>query len=239
MPGQVSKTKTNIEKPKSEKKPKTKVELTIPLYDMNGIKKSDLEVPKEAFNEKENPNLLAQYVRVYLSNQRTGTASTKTRSEVKGSTRKIYKQKGTGRARHGDIKAPVFVGGGITGGPKPRNYSLKMNKKQIRKALYIAFSQQFKNKNIVALADEFLGMQAKTKLIADFLKKMQFDRLSILILVAKGGRNNFTLALRNLPLVIVKDIMSVNAYEILQCKKIFIIESALPVLEKHFLKHEN
>ncbi|OGK20547.1 50S ribosomal protein L4 [Candidatus Roizmanbacteria bacterium RIFCSPHIGHO2_01_FULL_39_8] len=206
---------------------------------MNGIKKSDLEVPKEAFNEKENPNLLAQYVRVYLSNQRTGTASTKTRSEVKGSTRKIYKQKGTGRARHGDIKAPVFVGGGITGGPKPRNYSLKMNKKQIRKALYIAFSQQFKNKNIVALADEFLGMQAKTKLIADFLKKMQFDRLSILILVAKGGRNNFTLALRNLPLVIVKDIMSVNAYEILQCKKIFIIESALPVLEKHFLKHEN
>ena len=61
MPGQVSKTKTNIEKPKSEKKSKTKVELTIPLYDMNGIKKSDLEVPKEAFNEKENPNLLAQY----------------------------------------------------------------------------------------------------------------------------------------------------------------------------------
>lgn len=220
-------------------KPKSRAGFTIPLYDTSGIKKSDVEVHKVVFGEKENPNLLAQYVRVYLSNQRTGTASTKTRSEVKGSTRKIYKQKGTGRARHGDIKAPVFVGGGITGGPKPRNYSLKMNKKQIRKALYIAFSQQLKNKNIVALADEFLGIQAKTKLIADFLKKIQFDRVSILILVAKGGRNNFTLAIRNLPFVVVKDIMSVNAYEILRHKKILIVESALPVLEKHFLKHEN
>lgn len=236
---QISKAKKTAAKKIGVRKPKAKAGLTIPVFDLEGKKKSELDLPKEIFSEKENAQLLAQYVRVYLSNQRTGTASTKTRSEVKGSTRKIYKQKGTGRARHGDIKAPVFVGGGITGGPKPRNYSLKMNKKQVRKALYIAFSQQFKNKNIVALADEFLGIQAKTKLIADFLKKIQFDRVSILILVAKGGRNNFTLAIRNLPFVVVKDIMSVNAYEILRHKKIFIIESALPVLEKHFLKHEN
>src|SRR3989338_9847754 len=105
-------------------------------------------MPKEIFAVEASPRLLAQYVRVYLANRRQGTASAKTRAEVKGSTRKIYKQKGTGKARHGDIKAPIFIGGGVVGGPIPRDFSLKFNKKQKRKVLFYALTLKLKQKDI-------------------------------------------------------------------------------------------
>ena len=119
---------------KKKVKKTVKAGLTIPVYGLDGKEKGAAELPKEIFTVEASPKLLAQYVRVYLVNRRQGTASTKTRGEVSGSTRKIYKQKGTGKARHGDIKAPIFTGGGVVGGPKPQDYSLKLNKKQTKKA---------------------------------------------------------------------------------------------------------
>ena len=110
-----------------------------------------------------------QYVHIYLTNQRQGTVSTKTRSEVRGSTRKIYRQKGTGRARHGAKKAPIFVGGGITFGPKPRIFALSMNKKQKKLALVSALSYALKEKKISG-AQERPSMEPKTKIHARFLK---------------------------------------------------------------------
>src|SRR3989344_1755133 len=105
--------------PKTQKVKKTSG-LSADVYNTAGKNVSKVNLPKTNFGAKINDGLMAQAVRVYLANQRMGTASTKTRSEVKGSTRKIWRQKGTGRARHGSKKAPIFVGGGVAFGPRPR-----------------------------------------------------------------------------------------------------------------------
>src|SRR3990172_10626024 len=144
-----------IKKTKKEvRKKNVKAGLTLPVYGVDGKEKTPADLQKEIFSVEVNPRLLAQYVRVYLANQRQGNASTKTRGEVTGSTRKIYRQKGTGNARHGSIKAPIFVGGGITFGPKPRDYSLKMNKKQKTLALFSSLTVKANDKEIFALQDE-------------------------------------------------------------------------------------
>src|SRR3990170_8751536 len=132
MPRQISKQNSK------EKK------LQAILFNIDGESVGKISLPPEIFAYKVGPKLLAQAVYIHLANQRAGTRSTKTRSQVTGSTRKIYRQKGTGRARHGDITAPIFVGGGIVGGPKPRDYSANMNKKQKRKALFISLSEKAK-----------------------------------------------------------------------------------------------
>src|SRR3990167_4404213 len=100
------------------KKIEKKSKLSLSIYNIEGKEQKTVELPKEIFSVAVNPSLLAQSVRVFLVNQRQGNVSVKTRGEVIGSTRKIYRQKGTGKARHGAIKAPIFVGGGIAHGPK-------------------------------------------------------------------------------------------------------------------------
>src|SRR3989338_10897476 len=115
----------------------TTVKKTSPslvIYNIEGKEEKTIELPKDIFSVSANPSLLAQAVRVYLVNQRQGNVKVKTRSEVIGSTRKIYRQKGTGKARHGAIKAPIFVGGGVAHGPKQKDYNLKFNKKMRKKA---------------------------------------------------------------------------------------------------------
>ena len=106
-----------------------KSDVTIPFIDAKGVK-STFIVPKSLFEVEASDKLLSLYNRVFLANQRKGTSKTLTRSEVRGSTKKIYRQKGTGRARHGARKAPIFVGGGVAHGPQLRLFHLKINKKQ-------------------------------------------------------------------------------------------------------------
>ena len=226
-------------KTKSEKKSVTpkrmKVNLTIPVYDLKGKEQTTLEVAKEIFGIESNLKLVAQYIRVYHANQRQGTSSAKTRGEVKGSTRKIYRQKGTGKARHGDIKAPIFVGGGVVGGPRPGDFSLKMNKKQIKKALFVALSLKFKAGDIFALSKNFYNIEPKTKIFAEFLKTVGLSEIKTLLIVNKRKEKNLVLATRNLNNVNLIDAMSINAYEILNNEKILFLEEALPIMEKHFL----
>ncbi|MCX7880902.1 MAG: 50S ribosomal protein L4 [Patescibacteria group bacterium] len=209
--------------------------LTIPLYNLKGEEKGKIELPKEIFDAPVNKGLIAQYVRVYLANQRKGTVSTKTRSEVSGSTRKIYRQKGTGRARHGDIKAPIFVGGGIAFGPKQRDYSLKINKKQKRKVFLGALTLKQKEKSIIGLDDEFLKIKLKTKLFYEFLKKLKLEKEKILLIFSKKEKNNLLLAARNLSNVELSAINLLNSYQILKNKFILITNEALTVLKNHFL----
>jgi len=111
-----------------------------------GLIIKDAAFPKEIFAVKASDKLLSQYVYVYLNNLKKGRHKTKTRGEVAGSTRKIYRQKGTGRARHGDIKAPIFVGGGVAFGPTGQYRRLKLTKKMRRKALFYALSLKLKEK---------------------------------------------------------------------------------------------
>lgn len=213
--------------------------LIVPVYDISGKEKRALDLPKEAFSVVVKPQLLAQAVRVYRFNQRQGTASTKTRGEVVGSTRKIYRQKGTGRARHGDIKAPIFVGGGIVGGPKPKDYSLDINKKQKRKAFFGALTLKFKEKSIFGIADSALKIEPKTKLVANFLKTLKLTGKKITFILPKMEKNNFILASRNLSKINLTDSQSLNTFEILNSTKLIFFENALEVFKKHFLKNEN
>lgn len=210
--------------------------LKLRVVDLNGKEKESLELPKEIFSVKTNPALLAQYVRVYLANQRQGNASTKTRSEVAGSTRKIYRQKGTGRARHGARTAPIFVGGGIFAGPKPKDWSLKINKKQKRKALFGALTLKNKEGHIVGLTTASLKVEPKTKIVAGFLKKLGSLSKKTLFVLPKIEKNNFILAARNLENVELVDAKSVNPYLILKSQTIVLVKDSLSVMSEHFLK---
>ncbi|MBI3366089.1 50S ribosomal protein L4 [Candidatus Roizmanbacteria bacterium] len=211
--------------------------LSVKVYDASGKEKDTISPSKELFSVEGSQKLLAQYVRVYLANQRQGTASTKTRGEVTGSTRKIYRQKGTGRARHGSIKAPIFVGGGIVGGPKPRDYSLKMNKKQKRKSLFLALTLK-RNEDAILVADKtLLSIEPKTKFVAEFLSNAGLQNKKVLFVLPKMEKNNFILASRNIPYVQFETATSLNPYMLLAAEKIIFIDDSLSVLEKHFLKH--
>jgi len=217
----------------NKKEVKKNKDLTTIKYFPNG-KKEEFILEKKLFDTKVNPKTLALYVRVYLANQRQGTASTKTRSEVAGSTRKIYRQKGTGRARHGDIKAPIFVGGGIAFGPKPRDYSLKLNKKQKQQAFLGALTYQFKNENVLIFDNSFLTIKPKTKELFDFFVKNNLIEEKKLIVLPKMEKNNLILAGRNIPNLEFVSCNNLNAYQILNTKKIIFLEDALKNLIKKY-----
>lgn len=214
--------------------------LEVKVLSLDGKVKLVNLLPKEIFNVNSSPRLLAQYVRVYLANQRRGLASTKTRGEVKGSTRKIYRQKGTGRARHGDIKAPIFVGGGIVGGPKRRDFSLRLNKKQRRKALFFALSLKYKAGKIYVLEDNFLNVEPKTKKMVDFFQRVKEEVKNILLVLPEKEGRNLVLAVRNIPGISFTRVRSINPYDVLKHRKIFFIKTTLAILESHFLsRNEN
>lgn len=156
-------------------------------------------------------NLLAQAVRVYLANQRQGTQSAQTRAEVSRTRKKLYKQKGTGGARHGDRKAPIFVGGGVAFAPKPRDYSLKLSKTMRKKAL----EEALKLKKLEKLEglDKVDGKTAK-------LAKLLTGAKSYLI-VTDGYQEKIWRAARNIPGITVLPKDQLNAYEVLRAEKIF------------------
>ncbi len=239
----MQKKELKTKKVKSSQKTKEKevVKKTSPLeisvFNLKGEEESKINLPKEIFTAKSNLKSIAQYIRIYLANQRQGTASTKTRGEVNGSTKKIYRQKGTGRARHGDIKAPIFVGGGVVGGPKPRDYRLSFPKKQKKQVLFSVLTYQLKAGNIFALTKDALQVNPKTKVISDFLKKMKIYSQKIIFVLPKMEKNPFVLASRNLPKISFSDPQSLNAFKLLNNEKIIFIESSLPILEEHFLKN--
>jgi large subunit ribosomal protein L4 len=221
------------ENKKDVKKQKKEKGISILKYFIDG-KKEDLPLDKKIFNIKIDPKNLALYVRVYLANQRQGTASTKTRSEVSGSTRKIYRQKGTGRARHGDIKAPIFVGGGVVFGPKPRDYSLKLNKKQKKKALLEALVYQFKQGKLLIYDNELLQIKPKTKNLSSFLEKNDLAKEKKLIVLPKMEKNNLILAGRNIPNLNFTSLESLNAYNLLVSQKVIFLEDAFNNLIKKY-----
>ena len=201
--------------------------LDITVHNVGGEEISKTILPKEIFDVKVSDVLLALYVRVYLANQRRGTQSVKTRAEVIGSTRKIYRQKGTGRARHGSRKAPIFVGGGFAHAPKPRDYSLKMNKKQKTKTLYGALSQKAKEGKITII-EGLLDIKPKTKQMIEILKKVSLDQKKRLLLIAPL-KNTHALqsASRNIREIEYISVRSLNAYTILKCSQLIFAKEAL------------
>jgi len=233
MPTKIKKLAT--ENKRVIKKQKKETGLSVVKYYIDG-KKENLTIDKNIFNIKINPKNLALYIRFYLSNQRQGTVSTKTRAEVSGSTRKIYRQKGTGRARHGDIKAPIFVGGGVVFGPKPRDYSLKFNKKQKQKALLESLVYQFNHGRLLVFDNSFLVIEPKTKKLFSFFQDNNLVEQKKLIVLLKMEKNNLILAGRNIKNLNFISLESLNPYELLKAEKIFFLESAFNNLIERLCK---
>ncbi|PIZ98128.1 MAG: 50S ribosomal protein L4 [Candidatus Levybacteria bacterium CG_4_10_14_0_2_um_filter_35_8] len=200
-----------------------------------------MNLPKEIFGAKINKVLLAQAVRVYLANQRKGTHSTKTRGEVEGSTAKIYRQKGTGRARHGSKRAPIFVKGGVVFGPKPRDYSLKLPKKMRRLALFSSLTTKKDEGKIVVLSG-LEKIEAKTNKMADVVKNLNLEEKNKKILLITpdtiNAFENVYKATRNLKGVSIVSAKMLNTYEVLNSKTVLLMKASIEVLENNFLKEK-
>ncbi len=212
----------------------------IAQYDLNGVRLEDITPPKGIFDVETSPVLLTQYVRVHQTNQRQGNAATKTRAEVAGTTKKIYKQKGTGKARHGSQRAPLFKGGGVVGGPQPKEYKLLMNKKQKKLALFGSLTLKLKDDAINCLTTDMKKITSKTKVISNFLNIMKYEKIKVLFVLPKADTDNFALAARNLKNSLSVSVHSLNAYTVLKTARIIFLGDAIKELENHFVKkHEN
>lgn len=233
-PVEVSKMEPKPQKARSRSQVKG---LSVDVVDTKGKVEGVIELPKEFFGAEVNAKLLAQAVRVYRANQRTGTASTKTRGEVSGSTRKIYRQKGTGRARHGSIRAPIFVHGGIVFGPKPRDHSLKLTKNMRKKALACALSARLADKRIRVISG-LEKLEPKTKSVAQTLKILGLQNASLLLVLPSRvpdkpyeyetvGRSA-----RNIEGVTIRPANQLNTYEVLQSQHLLFTKSSIESLEK-------
>ena len=184
-----------------------------------------VELSNEVFGIEPNDHAIYLDVKQYLANQRQGTHKAKERGEITGSTRKIKKQKGTGTARAGSIKSPVFRGGGRIFGPRPRSYSFKLNKNLKRLARKSALSIQANDNNIVVIED-FNFEAPKTKSFIDVLKALDIDSKKSLFVLGEESKNVY-LSSRNLKSSKVVDASGVNTYNVLNASKVVISESSL------------
>lgn len=205
----------------------TKDSVKIAIVESSSSKEMK-EVPSAIFGQKVNHNLLTQYIQSYLENQREGNASTKDRSQVAGTTKKMYKQKGTGNARHGSAKAPIFKGGGVVGGPKPHEYSHKINKKQKSIALVSALSQAASANEISVLSENVLQGVAKTKDIAKILSNAFGG--GKMVLVTTNSDKPLVRATRNMKEVSIVGVQELNPYFILFSRHLLFSANALKEL---------
>lgn len=217
-------------------KAEVKTGLSVSVYGLDGKAAGKVTLPSEIFGEKENPKLVAQAVRVYLANQRTGTSSTKTRGEVAGTTKKVYRQKGTGRARHGAAKAHIFVGGGIAFGPKPRDLALSMPKKMKRKALFSALSGKLSQEKVLVV--DFEKASGKTKEVANALKSLSLENRKNVMVVVDKNLGNVKKASRNIKNVTVETVSNLNAYGVSRSSSILFVKPTIEGLKETFLKGE-
>ncbi|MFH1827290.1 MAG: 50S ribosomal protein L4 [bacterium] len=215
------------------------VKKSLPLYDASGNKSGKTAIlPEDIFGTKVNDKLLATSVRVFLTNKRAWSAVTKTRSDINASKRKIYRQKGTGRARHGAISAPIFVGGGVAHGPKAKNIKLKLNKKQAKKALLGALSRAKEANRIYLISESVNKLKPNTKKIEKLLKKLNLYEKKILLICSDEKSNNLKLSVRNLKNVEFSRADNLNAYQVLSNEILLIMQDSIPNLTKHFTENE-
>lgn len=207
------------------------------VYNFQNQKIGEVDLPSSVFGAKWNPVLVKQVVLAQLANQRHPWAHTKDRGEVRGGGKKPWRQKGTGRARHGSIRSPIWIGGGKAHGPtKERDYSQKVNKKMKRQAILSVLSKKFKDGEVKIMED--LGLAApKTKLMAENLKSLfgikRIKKADVLFVPSLENKNIYR-ASRNLVKAKSIDPQSLNVYDLLNYKWILIDQKAIPVIAKHY-----
>lgn len=198
----------------------------VQILDQTGKKTKEINAPEDILSYPVKGHLIYEAVVNYRANQRRGTASTKTRADVRGGGRKPWRQKGTGRARAGSTRSPLWRSGGITFGPKPRDYSYKMPRKAKRNALKSALAMKYAEKQLVVLESlEF--KEPKTKEGVNFLKKLNIE--SALVIDNQENQNMF-LSLRNIPKVKAVDFSQVNIYDVLNYKSLVFTQKAFESL---------
>lgn len=197
----------------------------IDVLDIKGKKKEPIELDSKVFDGKVNESLLHQAVVAYLANQRKGLACAKTRAQVRGGGRKPWRQKGTGRARVGSTRSPLWKGGGVTFGPKPRSYRKELPKKMKALALKSALNAKLKDKELLVL-DNLEVSSHKTKDFMKIIKSLKLDDAKASFIVEKMN-DNLKLSSRNIEEVSMGDAHSLNAYEALDCKRLVFTKSSL------------
>lgn len=207
--------------------------MKLSVHNISGKEtKRKVDLNDDIFGIEPNNHALYLDVKQYLAAKRSGTHKSKERSDVKGSRRKLRKQKGSGAARVGDIKNPIFRGGGRVFGPRPRNYGFKLNKKVKRLARKSALSYMAKDNNIIVLEDFNFDIP-KTSSYTEMLSNFNLlDEKTVLIL--SEPKNNVFLSSRNLKKVRVILASELNTYDVMNSNKLMIIESSIKELEKNF-----
>ena len=198
----------------------------VSVYNMEGQQVGEMELNDAVFGVEVNEHLVNQAVKLQLANNRQGTQSAKTRSEVSGGGRKPWKQKGTGHARQGSTRAPQWTGGGVVFAPKPRDYSFKLNKKEKRAALKSALTSRVVENKIIVL-DAFNMDEIKTK---KFKAVMDALKVSKALVVVGGDNKNVVLSARNIPSVKTASTATINVYDILKYDTLVITQDAVATI---------
>ena len=200
----------------------------IDVHNAKAEKIRERDIKDEIFSIVIREDILYQVVKSQLINNRSGCASSKNRSRVKYNGRKLWRQKGTGRARVGAASSPIMRGGGVAFGPVPKNYSLKVNKKVKKTAMQMALADKFKDKKII-IVDDFGLKEIKTKKFYDILKKFNLDNV---LIVTDKKDDNLEKSSKNIKRVKLLRVEGLNVYDMLRHKYLLFLEPALDIVEE-------
>jgi len=201
----------------------------LDIYNLSGAVTGSIELKDEIFGIEPNEHAIAAVIRNQLANRRQGTSSTKTRSEVRGGGKRPWRQKGTGRARHGSTRSAQYVGGGIIFGPKPRDYSYTVPKKIKRLALKSALSSKLADQKIIVV-ENFDLPEIKTKAAVKALKDLKADSTALIVL--DGKNENAELSARNIPGVKTAFVNTINVFDIMKYDSLLVTKDAVEKIEE-------
>lgn len=222
--------------PKKEKTAKPKAEVfssKIPMLNSSGKSVGIFELDEKLFNGFVNKELLYQAINMYQANLRQGNASTKNRSEVRGGGKKPWRQKGTGRARVGSIRNPIWKGGGVVFGPRPKEYGYDIPKKMKKIALLSSLNAKLRNNEIV-LVDEIKLEKPKTKLFVNIMKALKITNKPLFII--DSSEDNLRISSGNIPNLKMKNFKDINAYDVLKSNEIVLSKKVITLLQEDLRK---
>jgi large subunit ribosomal protein L4 len=215
---------------------------SLDVLNTSNKKISTVTVSAKVFNAKVNQSLMKQAVRIFLSNQRQSPAKTKSRGEIKATKKKVWRQKGTGRARHGSRNAPIFVGGAKAHGPSgEQNFKLKINKKMKQKSLFSALTTQFKDKNIF-IVEGLDKLNPKTKEFNQVFQKLVKNPKKLLFIFSQSASptdksiDSIKRGTNNLPFLNTIPAKNLNTYFTLNANKLIFTKKSIKTLEAHYVK---
>ncbi len=209
--------------------------MKVDVYNLEGKVVGEVSLPKEIFEQKLNADLVHQIAVLQAGNKRQISAHTKNRGEVRGGGKKPWRQKGTGRARHGSIRSPLWRGGGVTFGPRTEKvYERDIPKKMRRKALFMVLSEKVKSKQLIVL-DELKMEKPQTKAMAKILSKLPSKNQSLLIALPENSKNTF-LSARNIKKIGISEARNLNVLDLLNHKYLLLTKDSVKAIKETFAK---